>query len=68
MNNVDQSNDLVLADEEDEDDAYKEFLEEEVLDYRLSVDRASGENGERRALRHNRAFSPRQPREQQPPG
>ena len=44
MNNVDQSNDLVLA---DEDDAYEEFLEEEVLNYRLSVDRASGENGER---------------------
>ena len=56
MNNVNQSNDLVLADEEDEDDAYEEFLEEEVLDYRLSVDRASGENGERRALRHNRAL------------
>ena len=28
---LDQSIDLVLLDEEDEDDAYEEFLEEEVL-------------------------------------
>ena len=41
MNNVDQSNNSVLVDEEDKDDAYEEFLEEEVLDYGLFVDRAS---------------------------
>ena len=45
MNNVDQSNNSVLVDKEDKDDAYEEFLEEEVLDYGLSVDRASGDPG-----------------------
>ena len=29
MNNVNQSNNSVFVDEEDEDDAYKEFLEED---------------------------------------
>ena len=45
MNNVHQSNNSVLVDKEDEDDAYDEFLEEEVLEYGLSVDRASGDSG-----------------------
>ena len=45
MTNVDQSNNSVLVDKEDEDDAYEEFLEEEVLNYGLSMDRASGDPG-----------------------
>ena len=35
----------VLVIKEDEDDAYEEFLEEEVLNYGLSVARASGDPG-----------------------
>ena len=45
MNNFDQSINSVPVDNEDEDNAYEEFLEEEVLDYGLFMDRASRDPG-----------------------